>query len=60
MAVYQELLQLGVSITPSELFNLQQSHKNGLRLNCSFEWSDTYKAQLDQLITIIQSHYDRS
>ncbi len=50
MKIYQTLLKNNISVSPNELFNIQDVEHNHVRLNCSFEWSDRYKNALDCLI----------
>lgn len=56
MAIYQRLLEKGISITPSELFNLQQTRQNSLRINCSFEWNEDYQRSLELVVDVIKAH----
>lgn len=53
MQLYKDALALGISISPSALFNVNESQNNFIRLNCSFEWNDTIQRALDCLITLI-------
>lgn len=56
MDIYEALLKHQVSVAPSSLFNLSESHQHFLRINSSFEWSPQIQKALDLLIASIESH----
>ncbi|MBO3652634.1 PLP-dependent aminotransferase family protein [Acinetobacter bereziniae] len=53
--VYHQMLEKGVSITPSNLFNITNQQNNFIRINCSFELNETFIQALNHLITIIEA-----
>lgn len=50
MQLYQDLLIQQISITPSQLFTVDQTQYNYIRLNCSFEMTEEIKIALNMLI----------
>ncbi len=58
LEIYQELLAQHISIAPSPLFNILPSHKNFIRLNCSFEWNQDIQQALDSIIRTIKKHHN--
>ncbi|MDH2997965.1 transcriptional regulator [Pasteurellaceae bacterium LFhippo2] len=55
MQVYQSLLKENISVSPSALFSVGQSQKNGLRINCSFEWTDEIERSINKVVNTIQT-----
>ncbi len=53
--VYHQMLEKGVSITPSNLFNITNQQNNFIRINCSFELNETFIQALNHLINIIEA-----
>ncbi|AUI65075.1 MULTISPECIES: PLP-dependent aminotransferase family protein [Glaesserella] len=54
MQIYRALLEEKVSISPSELFTLSSTYTKGLRVNCSFLWTEDLKNALQKLVKIIR------
>ncbi|OTG92768.1 hypothetical protein B9T35_11655 [Acinetobacter sp. ANC 3832] len=54
MDIYHELIQQDIGVTPSQLFNIVEAQQHFIRLNCSFEWSESIQNALDTLIRTIQ------
>lgn len=52
--IYQNMLEQGISIAPSNLFNMTDQQNNFIRINCSFELNERIIQALDCLATIIQ------
>lgn len=53
MQIYQELLEEKISISPSELFTLSTSQHKGIRVNCSFAWSQGIEQALGVLVRVL-------
>ncbi|CAB1221717.1 PLP-dependent aminotransferase family protein [Acinetobacter bouvetii] len=60
MTVYQEMIEQNIGVSPSPLFNITAHKPHYLRLNSSFELSETLKQALDTLITCIEKHQNSS
>lgn len=56
LSIYENLLQHNIGIAPSQLFKVQQSHQNHIRINCSFEWTAGIENALNELISHICRH----
>ncbi|EQA00554.1 hypothetical protein HPSNAG_1610 [Glaesserella parasuis str. Nagasaki] len=53
MRIYQQLLEEKISISPSELFTLSTSQHKGIRVNCSFAWSQGIEQALGVLVRVL-------
>lgn len=53
LSIYEQLIQHNIGIAPSILFNTLENQQQYIRINCSFELDERFKAALDQLILII-------
>lgn len=51
--IYQHMLEHGVSVAPSSLFNISNQQNHFIRMNCSFEMNEKIQNALNQLIYII-------
>ncbi|MBP2543501.1 PLP-dependent aminotransferase family protein [Acinetobacter guillouiae] len=51
--IYQHMLEYGVSVAPSSLFNISNQQNHFIRMNCSFEMNEKIQNALNQLIYII-------
>jgi len=54
MPIYESLIQQKIGIAPGQLFNITAQKQHYLRINCSFEWSDSVQHSLDQVIVTLQ------
>ncbi|MDN5526141.1 MAG: transcriptional regulator, partial [Acinetobacter sp.] len=54
MQVYEVLIQQNIGIAPGQLFNITAQKQHYLRMNCSFEWTDSVQHSLDQVIATLQ------
>lgn len=53
--IYHTMLEHGVSITPSHLFNITDQNHHFIRINCSFEINERIQNALNLLVEIIQN-----
>ncbi|WP_130803207.1 PLP-dependent aminotransferase family protein [Acinetobacter ihumii] len=53
--LYQQLMMYQISVAPSSLFNLFDTKQHHIRINCSFEWSQTVEKALDIVVQCIQN-----
>ncbi|ENV17030.1 aminotransferase-like domain-containing protein [Acinetobacter guillouiae] len=51
--IYQRMLEHGISVAPSSLFNISNQQNHFIRMNCSFEMNEKIQNALNQLIYII-------
>ena len=57
--LYLDLLEQGVSVTPSSLFNMADQNTHFIRINCSFELNERIQNALNLLSQTIEEHRTR-
>ena len=55
MHIYHALLAENMSVSPSALFSVGQNPQNGLRINCSFEWTTEIESAVSKLAEMVRA-----